>query len=66
MVTEQTDRWAEAYTGGEGSPGWAERPPSVGDMGDRQANVTSLREKKELRGLQTTVLEYIGMRRERH
>ena len=45
MVAEQTDRWAKAYGSREGRLERTERPPSVGDAGDRQTEVRALRGK---------------------
>lgn len=41
VVAEQTDRWAKAYVSTAGCL-WTERPPSVGDVGDRQTEVSAL------------------------
>lgn len=52
VVAEQTDRWAKDCGSGEGRRGRTERPPSVGDAGDRQTQpVRALRGKGEIERL---------------
>lgn len=43
VVAKQTVRWEKACGSREGRPEWTERPPSVGDAGDRQTEVRAHR-----------------------
>lgn len=45
VVAKQTVRWEKACGGKEGGLEWTERPPSVGDAGDKQTEVRALRGK---------------------
>lgn len=51
VVAKQTDRWEKAYGTAEGRVEWTERPPSVGDAGDRQTEVRALKGKGEIERL---------------